>query len=182
MSDSQYLTDDTIFIYNDILHEDDARDDSNSRIDSSRTDVPKFSLFSHCSTIGLFRDTVEGRGSLRHATGLLQFNRIGMTWWHQVYLLTTLLPSAHRDLRDLCYIRLKQNQTAGGSDEALGKPELTHGWLAPSSTPNKWNLLLILFFIWSIRRVFDFFLYITKAFSNRSREDAEVTNQLNICD
>ena len=30
VSDSQYLTDDTIFIYNDILHEDDARDDSKS--------------------------------------------------------------------------------------------------------------------------------------------------------
>ena len=96
-------------------------------IDSSRTDIPKISLFSHCTTIGLLRDTVVGRESFRHATGLLQFNRIGMTWWHQVYLLTTLLPSAHRDLRDLCYIRLKQNQTAGGSDEALGKPELTHG-------------------------------------------------------
>ena len=154
----------------------------NRWIDSSRTDVTKIYVFSHCTRIGLQRSTVVGRASLRHDTGLLQFNRIDMTWWHQVYLLTTLLPSAHRDLRDLCYIRLKQNQTTGGSDEALGKPELTHGWLAPSSTPNKWNLLLILFFIWSIRRVFDFFLYITKAFSNRSREDAEVTNQLNICD
>ena len=80
MSDSQYLTDDTIFIYNDILHEDDARDDSNSRIDSSRTDIENFSFLSHCSTIGLLRSTVEGRASFRHATGLLKFNRIGMTW------------------------------------------------------------------------------------------------------
>ena len=53
--------------------------------------------------------------------------------------------------------QIERESDKGGSDEALGKPELTHGWLAPSSTPNKWNLLLILFVIWSIRRVFDYF-------------------------
>ena len=60
MSGSEYLTDDTIFIYNDILHEDDARDDSNSRIDSSRTGIEKFPFFSHRSTAGYSRSYRRG--------------------------------------------------------------------------------------------------------------------------
>ena len=68
--------------------------------------VSKNSLFSLTAQPPVTQGvTAEGRESSRQATGLLEFNRIGMTWLHQVYLLTTLLPSAHRDLRDLCYTR-----------------------------------------------------------------------------
>ena len=81
--------------------------------------------------------------------------------WHDV--VTSSLSSDHtiticsqRSSGSLLY-QIERESNKGGSDEALGKPELTHGWLAPSSTPNKWNLFLILFFIWSNRRVFDYF-------------------------
>ena len=157
MSGSEYLTDDTIFIYNDILHEDDARDDSNSRIDSSRTGIEKFPFFSHRSTAGYSRSYRRGSWVVKtsnRSTGI-------KSDWHDV--VTSSLSSDHtiticsqRSSGSLLY-QIERESNKGGSDEALGKPELTHGWLAPSSTPNKWNLFLILFFIWSNRRVFDYF-------------------------